>query len=189
MMINDQVSRTLKNKYFSQNNVEWINVFLRWDREKVLAEESSEFVISKNKQDKAYIDLAYSQANNSSDWWRQVGAVLVKKGKVIAEVYNQGIPNDHSPYQQGAIRDFMRVGEKPERANYIHAEQKLISQAAKKGQSLNGSALYLTHFPCAVCAKLIAFAGIKELFFAEGSSNLDGLDVLKRAGVIIKQVK
>ncbi|MBL7150255.1 MAG: hypothetical protein ISS84_01385, partial [Candidatus Pacebacteria bacterium] len=48
--------------------------------------------------------------------------------------------------------------------------------------------LYLTHFPCSVCAKLIAYSGIKNLYFSEGASNLDGKKILELVGVKITRV-
>lgn len=188
MFIKDDISRKLYEKYFKQSDVLWKPVFLRWDRSSIVSTNPTEEEISHDIFDQNMMREAYKEAEKSSDWWRQVGSVLVRGTEIVLKGYNQGIPNDHSPYQVGAVRDFLKPGELPDLANFIHSEQKIIASAAKEGIPLKGVALYVTHFPCAVCAKLIAFSGIEYCYFGEGSSNLDGRDVLLSAGVKIVQV-
>nr|AIA19019.1 Cytidine and deoxycytidylate deaminase zinc-binding region [uncultured bacterium] len=188
LLINDEISRNLHKKFLPKTDIQWQSVFLRWDRSSVLATNSVSHKVSKNNFDKKMMELAYKEAGNSSDWWRQVGAILVKDKKEVLATYNESLPNDHTPYQVGAVRDFLNVGEKPELSSTIHGEQRVIAEAAKHGISLLGTSLYVTHFPCAVCAKLIACSGIKNCFYGEGSSNLDGEAVLKAAGVNITKI-
>ena len=188
ILVNDMVSRTLYERYFADSNVEWQSVFLRWDQDSVNVEEPCDVSTATNKEAVSFMKAAYNEAKNSSDWWRQVGAVLVKDGQIILSTYNRGVPTDAEPYQHGAIRDFLEVGEKPELSPTIHAEQLIVALAAKNGISLKGSTVYVTHFPCAVCAKLITHSGIKECFFAEGSSNGKGKEVLEAAGVTLGKV-
>jgi len=79
-------------------------------------------------------------------------------------------------------------GERQDIANTIHAEQYIISQAAKEGIFTKGLSLYVTTFPCPVCAKLIACSGIQHLYFGEGGSNFDARKVLESVGVTIVYV-
>jgi len=189
LLVQDEVSRKLHKKYLQNEDVEWASVFLRWDQDSISTENpTSDIPVSDNVFDKEMIQKAYTQAQQSSDWWRQVGGVLTKKGEILATGYNQGIPDDHEPYRVGAVRDFLQPGEKPELVNYIHAEQKIIAESARKGISLEGTSLYLTHFPCPVCAKLIAYSGIKNLYFSEGWSVLDGQNTLNSANVKLSRV-
>jgi dCMP deaminase len=188
VFVKDDISRALHQKYFEQSDVLWMPVFLRWDRSSVLSTNPADEEVTGDIFDQDMIREAYKEAEKSGDWWRQVGSVLVKGREVILRAYNQGVPNDHSPYQAGAVRDFLKPGELPDLANFIHSEQKIIATAAKEGISLKGSTLYVTHFPCAVCAKLIAFSGIKYCYFGEGSSNLDGKAVLLSAGITLAKI-
>jgi len=184
ILIQDEISRNLEEKYLKGENIEWESVFLRWDKKKVVADlPIDDIKVSTDNFDIEMMKEAYKEAQKSSDWWRQIGAALVKDKKIIARAYNQGVPNDNTPYQVGSIRDFFQAGEKQDLSPTIHAEQKLISEAAKNGIKLEGLFLYLTHFPCSLCAKLIAWAGIKDLYFSEGASNLDGRKTLEAAGV------
>ncbi|OGZ27843.1 MAG: hypothetical protein A2365_03980 [Candidatus Nealsonbacteria bacterium RIFOXYB1_FULL_40_15] len=131
---------------------------------------------------------ATEESKKSSEWWRRIGAVLVKDGKTLIRRYNKDIPSDHTPYQLGEPRDFFKPGERHDIASTIHAEQGIVAEAAKSGISLEGSSIYVTTFPCPVCAKIIACSGIKRVYFAEGGSNFDAKKVLESAGLKIIHV-
>ena len=49
----------------------------------------------------------------------------------------------------------------------IHAEPNLIAHAARRGISIDGGTVFLTHSPCMPCAALMIQAGIKEVYFLE----------------------
>ena len=184
ILVQDEVSRNLYNKYLRRKKIEWESVFLRWDKKQVLAELPAKNIsVSKKPFDLKMMKEAYKESEKSSDWWRQIGAVLVKNKKIFLRSYNMGVPNDSTPYQLGSIRDFFKAGERQELSPTIHAEQAIISEAAKRGIKLLGASLYLTHFPCPLCAKLIAYSGIKKLYFSEGASNLDGKKIMELSGV------
>lgn len=185
-LVNDEVSRNLCQKYLKGNEIEWLSVFLRWDKKAILAERAPEGIdISEDSFDNDMIGEAKKEGDKSGDWWRQVGAVLVRDKKIILRGYNKGMPDDYTPYQVGAMRDFFKAGEKQDISPTIHGEQMIIAQAAKEGISLKGASIYLTHFPCPLCAKLIAFSGIKKLCFSGGNFTADSRQVLESAGVKI----
>lgn len=189
ILIQDEISCNLYNKYFKKTKVEWQSVFLRWDRKKVLIKQPLKNVlVSKNKFDVKMIKEAYIESEKSGDWWRQIGAVLVNAKKIILRANNKDLPSDHTPYQAGEVRDLFKPGERHDLANTIHAEQSIIAQAARKGIPIKGLSLYVTTFPCPVCAKLIACSGIKNLYFGEGGSNFDACKVLESAEVKIINV-
>ncbi len=184
LLINDEVSRNLNEKYLQGEHVEWASVFLRWDREKVLEEKPLEDIPeSRDPFHVSMMDEARKEAQKTGDWWRQIGAVLVKNNEILLRGYNKDLPSDHTPYQVGEARDFFKPGEKHELASTIHAEENIIAQAAKSGISIEGVSLYVTIFPCPVCAKLITCSGIKNLYFAGGGSNFDAKKVLESAGI------
>lgn len=186
ILIQDELSRNLSEKYLKKEKVVFESVFLRWDKERILAEIPADII---KKSDDAFdvemMGEAYKEAEKSGDWWRQIGAVLVSGDKIIARSYNQGAPEDNSPYQVGSERDFFKAGEKQEMSPTIHAEQKLIAEAARNGLKTDGAVLYLTHFPCPLCSKMIAWSRIRKLYFTEGASNLNGKRVMEAAGIDI----
>lgn len=186
LLVQDEISRNLYDKYLSGQKAEWASVFLRWDKSKVLSEKPLEDIgTSKDDFDYEMMEEARKEAQKTGDWWRKIGAVLVKDKEILIRGCNRDLPSDHTPYQMGEVRDFFKAGEKQELASTIHAEQNIIARAAKEGISLKGTSLYVTTFPCPVCAKLIACSGIKNLYFSEGGSNFDAKKVLDSAGVRI----
>lgn len=188
LLVNDSLSRQLQKRFFQNADVQWDSVFLRWDEDRIHTEDPIFIAKSDDPFDCRMMEEAYTESQKSSDWWRRVGAVLVKDSTVIGRAFNEGMPSDHTPYQHGAIRDFLAPGEQPELVDTIHAEQKLIAGAARDGSSLKGATLYITHFPCPVCAKLIVHSGIQTCFFSEGWSTLASAPLLEAAGVHIKKV-
>ena len=102
--------------------------------------------------------------------------------------YNRHLPDNHTPYIVGDVRSQFHAGEHFELTSAIHAEAAAIAQAAKRGLPTQGATLVVTDFPCPVCAKLIAAAGIKTVYFCRGYSLLDGEEILRSFGVQMIQV-
>lgn len=60
-----------------------------------------------------------------------------------------------------------RVMDLIEFGRIVHAEMSTLSDAARKGISVEGATLYCTTFPCHLCAKLIVAAGVKKVIYLE----------------------
>jgi dCMP deaminase len=180
----DTVSKKLRERYFPQSEVSEESVFLRWDESNVTStkpalideETSDHFDISMMKR-------AKELADNSSDWWRRVGAIIAKNGNILVEAYNQALPTDHKPYIDGNPRDFIQAGTLAFLVSTVHAEQAAIAKAASQGIKLEGADLYLNSFPCPPCATSMGLAGIKRCFAGGGNAYLDAAEVLKNIGI------
>lgn len=181
----DQISREFAKKYLSHLNVIFDDIFLRWDQKHVLIQKPVDYarISTDDKFDRRMCNLAKKESEKSSDWWRHVGAVVVKNGKIILSGYNKHVPSEHIPYVFGDIRDHIKPGTNSHISSALHAEQTIITEAARKGIRLEGANIYLTTFPCPVCAKLIAYSGIKRCYFTEGHASFDGEEVLASNGV------
>lgn len=190
VMPNEDISHELAHSYLKKSKVVFSPIFLRWDRKSSNAKDvvSADITISKEAFDTAAAKAAYKESEKSSDIWRRVGAVLTDNGKVLATAYNQSTPSLHSASTLGDPRNNFNKGTDIDKSIFIHAEAKLIAEAAKDGTKLKGLDLYVTTFPCPTCAKLIAFSGIKRLFFTEGYGVLDGESVLKTHNVQLIKV-
>lgn len=189
ILLNDALSRRFAAELLPGADIRWESVFLRWDESHVAS--ASPISFSRQSQepfDREMIEAAYAEAAKSGDWWRRVGAVLAKDGAVIGRAYNRDMPDDQSSYRFGNIRDYLKPGERPELSNTFHAENRIVAEAARAGASTAGTQLYVTHFPCPMCAKAIAVSGITKCFFAEGSANFDAEMVLRTHGVEIIHV-
>jgi|SRR3989344_4910815 len=186
VMPDEDISRLIAEKYFSGKKIEFATTFLRWDKHTALKTQnpvSPDRKISREAFDKEMIARAYHEAEKSSDWWRQIGALVVKDGKIIFLGHNKPLPSDQVHNVVGDPRSNFDYGVSFELSKFLHAEAGIIAEAAKRGISLDGTHLYVTTFPCPVCAKSVAVAGIKKVFYKEGYSLLDAEDILKGAGV------
>lgn len=186
----EEVCRKFVAAYLPNARMTYATVFLRWDERKVKSDVKVSYDrISEDPLDKEMVARAAEEADKSSDWWRGVGAVVVKEGRVIFESHNQHVPSEHMPYAQGDPRDVIEAGTLNLVYTSLHAEQAIVAEAAEKGVSLAGASIYMNIFPCPLCAKLIAYAGIKKCFFKTGSAWLDAESILKAKGVEIVRVK
>jgi|SRR3989344_1004204 len=191
VMPDEDISREYAKQYCSGKNVIFDSVFLRWDKYNSIAETpvSPDSVITTDEFDRSIMMKAFREAEKSSDFWRHVGAAFVKDGTVVSIAHNSHVPSEHSPYASGDPRNAFKRGLNIEISTSIHAEAKIIAEAAQKGIALAGAEMYVTTFPCPPCAKLIAFSGIKKLYVGGGYGVLDGEIVLKAKGVEIIYVE
>jgi dCMP deaminase len=183
----DDISHLFAEKYLTGKEIVYENIFLRWDRNNSVRENkiANDQVITSDEFSRKIIALAKIEAEKSSDWWRQVGAVIIKKGKILLVGHNHHVPSDQTPYIDGDPRNCFHKGEYLELSTAIHAEAGLIAEAARKGISLEDSEIYVTTFPCPPCAKLIAYSGLKRIYYKEGYGVLDGEGIMKEKGIEI----
>lgn len=98
----------------------------------------------------------------------KVGSVIVKDNHVISMGYNGFITDAE---HKSIVRD------NHEQAT-VHSEMNAIIDCARRGVSIDGSVLYVTHYPCINCFKCIANSGIKEIFYLEDYNNDPIIDEL-----------
>jgi len=194
----------LAENYMTKSQTIFDETFLRWNREnlhKASKMKSGKEFLEKEFGEKLIklVEKTKTEAELSSDWWRQVGAVVFDessdssqnektmksknlqqstKPKLIAIAHNHHLPSPYAPYIDSDPRNSFHQGKNIDLSTAIHAEAALIADCAKKGISLSGKSIYTTTFPCPTCAKLIAVSGIAKLYYSEGYSMLDGEKVL-----------
>lgn len=126
---------------------------------------------------------AMLMATRSSCERLHVGCVIVSggehKNRIIAAGYNGFLPG--APHVS-------RVRDGHEQAT-VHAEQNAVSDAARRGISLQGSTVYITHFPCINCAKIMAAAGIRTIKYHRDYRNDDLVkELLAGSGILMEQL-
>lgn len=133
--------------------------------------------------DEYFMAVAILISSRSSCERLHVGCILVSSGlqanRIIAAGYNGFLAGlSHSSK--------MRDGH--EQAT-VHAEQNAISDAARRGVTVEGATIYVTHFPCINCAKILASAGIKSLKYHWDYNN-DPLviELFQEAGITVQQL-
>jgi len=134
------------------------------------------------------MEIARVVASRSTCLRRQVGAVLVLERRLLATGYN-GSPGGLAHCgETGCLRERLKVpsGEKHELCRGLHAEQNAIIQAAIHGVAIKGAALYCTHFPCVVCAKMLVNAGITAIILDEDYPDDLSKKIFAEAGIIVE---
>jgi dCMP deaminase len=135
-----------------------------------------------NKYHSLYMDVAKRVAAMSYCNRLQVGAIAVKDDRIISMGWN-GQPTG---FDNGCEDDNYQT-----LPSVLHAESNLITKLARGHESAAGSVVYITHSPCIECAKLLAQAGIKEIFYAEDykagvstRKGMAGLEFLEKCGIV-----
>lgn len=90
-----------------------------------------------------------------------VGSVIVKQNRIISMGYNGFI---------SGANHISRVVDNHEQS-IIHSEINALSDCAKRGASLEGGKIYITHYPFINCFKSIAACGIKEIYYLNDYNN------------------
>ncbi len=105
--------------------------------------------------DEYFMATAFLLASRSACDRLHVGCVIVsgepEKNRLVAAGYNGFLPG--APHRS-------QVRDGHEQAT-VHAEQNAIADAARRGSGVGGCSVYITHFPCVTCAKILAAAGIR----------------------------
>ena len=105
--------------------------------------------------------IVENTAKRSSCQRLQVGCLLVRDNRIISQGYNGFLPG--LPHES-IIRN------NHEQAT-VHAEANAIADCAKRGVSCLGTTVYITHYPCIICTRLLLASGIKEIKYIEDYKN------------------
>ncbi len=109
---------------------------------------------------------------------RKIGAVIVRKNRILATGYNgavHGAPHCTDRGPDFCLRRSIGASD-ADKYNYCissHAEVNAIDQAARFGIPLEGAALYCTLEPCNWCFKQLIQAGIQEVYYEEPYESLN----------------
>lgn len=151
--------------------------------------------------DSKYMKMAKIWATNSYAIRHKVGALIVKDGMIISDGFNgtpSGFENECEEYISCGNTCTNLFGQDCENCKehklktkpyVLHAEANAILKVAKSTNSTEGATLYCTMAPCLECAKLIIQSGIIRLVYSEPYRDTSGIELLKRAGIQIKQLK
>lgn len=145
--------------------------------------------ISRPSWDEYFMSIAHLIKKRSTCLRRSVGAVLVKNRHILSTGYNgapKGLPHCA---EVGCLRQQLNVpsGQRHEICRGVHAEQNAIIQAAVFGVSTKGATLYVTDFPCSICAKMIINAEIKEIVYDAEYEDPISRELLEQAGIKIRK--
>lgn len=193
IMPDEDICHELEKRFFRKtgNRVVYESGFLRYDSLNSLANKSvvPDAIVTIDKFHQTIMWQAYQEAGRSFEWWRQIGAIaIISAGKIIAK-HNERVPDVYDIAYSGDPRSSFEKGTAFEFSCALHAEAAIIAFSADKGICLRDSSLYVTTFPCPPCAKLVAYSGIRKIFFAEGYSVTDAEYILRERGIEVIQVR
>jgi dCMP deaminase len=141
--------------------------------------------------DEYFMKIAEVVATRSNCCRRQVAAVIVKEGRIIATGYN-GTPRGVINCADGGCPRCNSDGPSGKNLSECfcsHAEENAIVQSAYHGISIKGSTLYSTYSPCLICTKMIINSGIKEVVYNdEYPLGQDAIGLLKEAQVQVRKI-
>jgi dCMP deaminase len=121
----------------------------------------SETVTVRIDWDEYFMSIALLASQRSPCQRLHVGSVIVKDNRLISMGYNGFISG--APH-------ISRIKDDHEQS-IIHSEVNALSDCAKRGASLDGAKIYVTHYPCVNCFRSIAACGIKEIIYLTDYKN------------------
>lgn len=132
-----------------------------------------------------FLSIAAKVSERSTCLRRRCGAVLVKEKRILATGYNGAPSGLKHCAEAGCLREAggIEPGSRHELCRGLHAEQNAIIQAAMHGVEISGAAIYSTHQPCVLCAKMLINAGVKAVVYREGYPDELALQMLGEAGI------
>ncbi|WP_185864571.1 deaminase [Blattabacterium cuenoti] len=112
-------------------------------------------MVQKN-DDIYYMSQAICISKSSFCKKKKVGAIIVKNNKIISDGYN------HTPIGFDNICEDIDGKTK---WYVLHAEANAILKTSSSSLSCDGASIYITHFPCKECSKLIYLSSIKKVIY------------------------
>ncbi|WP_428023355.1 deoxycytidylate deaminase [Arcobacter sp.] len=140
--------------------------------------------------DKNFINIANEIASASKCVSKQVGAVIVKDGRILSTGYN-GTPAGYKNCNTHWDNEYTKDHHDWSKTYEIHAEMNAIIWAARKGISIEGATIYVTLEPCSECSKNLIAAGIERIVFQKAYEHTNSEIVskfLQDNKVIIEQI-
>ena len=117
---------------------------------------------SRISRDEMLAQMVRLVAQRSTCQRRQVGALIVREGRILATGYVGSPVGRPHCLDVGCL-----TGPDGGCLLTLHAESNVIAFAARHGITVNGADLWCSLTPCLPCAKLILNSGIKRLFYLE----------------------
>jgi len=141
--------------------------------------------------DRNFINIAHEIARASKCVSKQVGAVIVKNGRILSTGYN-GTPAGFINCCEHWDNAYTSEHHEWSKTYEIHAEMNAIIWAAREGIKIDGATIYVTLEPCSECSKNIIASGIKRIVYDRSYEHTNSDVVAKfieENGVVIEQIR
>lgn len=112
-----------------------------------------------------FMRMAELVASRSEDISTHVGCVIVGPDNEVRSSGYNGMPR--------GVKALPERLERPAKYAWTsHSEISAIGNAARAGIALKGCTMYVTHTPCAGCARALIQAGIKKVVYGPGKTSM-----------------
>ncbi len=141
--------------------------------------------------DQNFINIATELASASKCVSKQVGAVIVRDGRILSTGYN-GTPAGFINCCDHWDGEYTLEHHEWSKTYEIHAEMNAIIWAARNGISIDGATIYVTLEPCSECSKNLIASGIKRIIYAKEYEHTNSESIskfIKDNGVVIEMIK
>ena len=138
-----------------------------------------------------FINIAKELSSASKCVSKQVGAVIVKNGRILSTGYN-GTPPGFTNCCDYWNNKYTSEHHEWSKTYEIHAEMNAIIWAAREGISIDGATIYVTLEPCSDCSKNLIASGIKRIVYNKSYEHTNSKVVTKFIqdnDVIIEQIQ
>ena len=148
----------------------------------------------KNIWDERFMQMA-EFVSNWSDCIREerkIGAVVASGKNLISIGFNSAPEGIKTCAERGeCIRKQFQIesGTRQEICYTLCAEQNAIFDAVKSGRDLSNATIYITHTPCAICARWIIKSGIKRIVYHAEYTDKFSLQLLTEAGIKLDKIQ
>jgi dCMP deaminase len=144
-----------------------------------------------------YADISKRVSELSRARRLKVGAVIVKDDRILSYGYNgmpKGFDNhcedeivkeDEYYIDNGGPAHSMLTKTYVTKPEVIHAEINAIAKVAASNDSTKGSTIFITHAPCADCAKMIIASEIETVNYINSYRDETGINMLKNAKISV----
>ncbi len=140
--------------------------------------------------DENFINIAKELSTASKCVSKQVGAVIVKNGRILSTGYN-GTPAGYTNCRDHWDGEYTSEHHEWSKTYEIHAEMNAIIWAAREGISVDGATIYVTLEPCSECSKNLIASGIKRIVYDKAYEHTHSDTIskfIKDNGVKIEQL-
>ena len=144
---------------------------------------------SRESLDLVYMQTALLHASLSKATRAKVGSCLVTMQGACLTGYN-GTPAGMDNTCEILFQDeFPREPELVTKPDVLHSELNCLMKAAREGISVVGGTIYITLSPCIQCSAMLIQAGIQRVVYLQQYRCSEGLDLLRKAGIIVDKME
>ena len=127
-------------------------------------------VLNRISFEELFVKTTKLVAKRSSCVKAQQAALLIKDNRIISFGYNGPPAGTLNCLEDGGEEACGKDSNGSCRLG-IHAEQNAIADCAKRGVCCLGAEVYITHYPCIICCRILLASGITSIKYIEDYKN------------------